>query len=193
MKTTGKLTPTNITKKLLPIFLMMLAITFVSITSATAQPAPQVIPADMSCGVCGMHPAKFVKWQTQIIFSDGVMVPFDGGKDMFKYILNTTKYDQKHTSDDITAIWVKGFNSGEWLDGHKAVYVVGSKVMGPMGKELIPFNNADTAKEFQAANGGMIKHFTDIVMSDIQKLGMGGMKMKGMKGKEMNGKMQGGM
>lgn len=185
MQTARKFTPTNITKKLLPILLIILAMTFISVTSATAQPAPQVIPEDISCGVCGMHPAKFVKWQTQIIFSDGDMVPFDGGKDMFKYILNTTKYDQKHTRDDITAIWVKGFNSGTWLDGKDAVYVVGSKIMGPMGKELIPFNNGDTAKEFQAANGGMIKHFTDIVMSDIQKLGMGKMGAKG--------NMQGGM
>jgi nitrous oxide reductase accessory protein NosL len=102
---------------------------------------------------------------------------------MFKYILNMVKYEQKHTSDDIAAIWVKDFASGKWLDGRKAVYVVGSKVMGPMGKELIPFNNGGAAGQFKTANEGMIKHFADISMGDIKKLGMGGMKMKGkMKG-----------
>jgi nitrous oxide reductase accessory protein NosL len=183
MKPANHFLKTLISKELILCSLILLALTLAPRANAADQPAPMVIPEDMSCGVCGMYPAKFVKWQTQIIFTDGVMVPFDGSKDMFKYILNMVKYEQKHTSDDIAAIWVKGFDSGKWLDGRKAVYVVGSKVMGPMGKELIPFNNGDTAGKFKTANEGMIKHFADISMGDIKKLGMGGMKMKGkMKG-----------
>ncbi len=184
MRTTRQFIKTTTSRKLLISTLLMLVLTLGSLAHAADQPAPMVIPEDMSCGVCGMYPAKFVKWQTQIIFTDGVMVPFDGSKDMFKYILNMAKYDKKHSRNDIAAIWVKGFDSGKWLDGNKAVYVVGSKVMGPMGKELIPFNNGDDAKKFKAANEGMIKNFTDISMDNIKKLGMGGMKMKGkMKGK----------
>lgn len=184
MKTASQFIKTTLSKKLLISALVMLALALGSLANAADQPAPMVITEDMSCGVCGMYPAKFVKWQTQIIFTDGAMVPFDGSKDMFKYILNMAKYDKKHSRNDIAAIWVKGFDSGKWLDGRKAAYVVGSKVMGPMGKELIPFNNGDGAGKFKTANDGMIKHFADISMGDIKKLGMGGMKMKGkMKGK----------
>jgi nitrous oxide reductase accessory protein NosL len=132
-----------------------------------------------------MYPAKFVKWQTQIIFNDGKMVPFDGGKDMFKFILDMAEYDAAHSRDDIAAIWVKGFDTEQWLDGRKATYVVGSKVMGPMGLELIPFESEDSAGDFKKANEGMIRYFNDISMDDVKKLGMGGMKMKG----DMPGKM----
>ena len=184
MKSAKQLLKTSISNKLIISTLLLLALGLVPLANAAEQPAPMVITNDLSCGVCGMFPAKFVKWQTQIIFTDGVMVPFDGSKDMFKYILEMTKYEPKHTSDDIAAIWVKGFDSGKWLDGRKAVYVVGSKVMGPMGKELIPFNNGESAMKFKKANEGMIKHFADISIEDIKKLGMGGMKMQGkMKGK----------
>ncbi len=179
MKTASQLFKTIISKKLIISTLILLALGLVPLANAAEQPAPMVIPDGLSCGVCGMHPAKFVKWQTQIIFTDGVMVPFDGSKDMFKYILDMAKYEPKHTSDDIAAIWVKGFDSGKWLDGRKAVYVVGSKVMGPMGKELIPFNDGDGAKKFKNRNEGMIKQFGDISIEDIKKLGMGGMKMMG--------------
>ncbi|MEN8135634.1 MAG: nitrous oxide reductase accessory protein NosL [Thermodesulfobacteriota bacterium] len=179
MKRASQIMKMTTSKKLLTSALLLLALALSPLANAADQPAPMAIPDNLSCGVCGMYPAKFVKWQTQIIFTDGVMVPFDGSKDMFKYILNMAKYESKHTSNDIAAIWVKGFNSGKWLDGKTAVYVVGSKVMGPMGKELIPFNNGDAAKKFKAANEGMIKQFADISMGDIKKLGMGGMKMKG--------------
>ena len=146
---------------------------------AAEKPAPQPIPDNMSCGVCGMYPAKFVKWQTQIIFKDGAMVPFDGAKDMFKYILNMKKHDKKHTSKDIAAIWVKDFNSGKWLDGTAVSYVVGSKEMGPMGKELIPFDDPTEALSFKKEKSGMIMNYDDVTIDDIKKLG--GMKMKGMK------------
>jgi len=148
-------------------------------------PTPMAIPADMSCGVCGMYPARYPKWQTQIIFKDGHMVPFDGAKDMFKYILNMKNYAPDRNRNDIAAVWVREFNNGEWLDGHKAIYVIGSKEMGPMGKELIPYANLESARTFMADNGGEIIHFTEVSLPDIKKLGMGGMKMKDMKMGEM--------
>ena len=150
-------------------------------TDASAN-GPLVIPADTSCGVCGMFPAKYPMWQTQIVFSDGKMVPFDGAKDMFKYLLMMGKYDKAHARKDVAAIWVKDFSNGSWFNAEKATFVVASKQMGPMGKELIPFENPKDAEAFYATNGGTIHGFDKINMEMVGKLGMGGMKMK-MKGK----------
>ena len=62
--------------------------------------------------------------------------------------------------------------------------MVDSKSMGPIDKELSPFNDGDGAEKFKNTNEGMIKQFADISIEDIKKLGMGGMKMQGkMKGK----------
>lgn len=149
-------------------------------TAATsAAEGPMAIPAELSCGVCGMFPARYPQWQSQVIFSDGKMVPFDGCKDMFKYLLMMSKFDQDHTRNDVATIWVKDFNNGSWFNGEKATYVVGSEQMGPMGKELIPFETQESAEKFQAENGGTIHSFTEINMEMVGKLGMGGMMMKG--------------
>ncbi|MDF1577133.1 MAG: nitrous oxide reductase accessory protein NosL [Desulfobulbales bacterium] len=172
------LAQTAIATKLLAFTLAIMAMAISPVSSSAEQPGPMAITAEMSCGVCGMHPAKFVEWQTQIIFTDGEMIPFDGGKDMFKFIHNMAAYDATHSKDDIAAIWVREFATGRWLDGRKATYVVGSKVMGPMGLELIPFEDSESAEDFRKTNDGRIKHFPEISMADIKKLGMGGMKMK---------------
>jgi copper chaperone NosL len=175
MTSAKQLSPSSIIRKsiLLVLLLFMIA---TPLAIAGEKPAPQTIPTDMSCGVCGMFPAKFVKWQTQVIFADGAMVPFDGAKDMFKYVLNMKKYDKKHRSKDIAAIWVKDFNNGKWLDGKAVSYVVGSSEMGPMGKELIPFGDPTEALTFKKGKKGMIMNYDDVTMEDIKKLGMGGMK-----------------
>lgn len=182
MQAAMKITRKVIGKMLLTAALLLLTVTTGSLAKADDQPGPLAISEDMSCGVCGMYPARFSKWQTQIIFTDGTMVPFDGSKDMFKYMFNMASYNQKHNRDDIAAIWVKDFANGTWTDGRKAVYVIGSKVMGPMGKELIPFSDGKIAGEFKLANDGIIKNLADISREDVKKLGMGGMKMQG-KGK----------
>jgi copper chaperone NosL len=168
-----------ITKKVLLLTLLLSTLAFTNPAIAAENPAPQSIAEDMSCGVCGMYPAKFVKWQSQVIFTDNKMVPFDGCKDMFKYILNMAKFDQEHTEKDIAAIWVKDYNSGKWLDGRAVSYVVGSSEMGPMGKELIPFANPVEALSFKKEKSGMIMNYDDVTMDDIKKLG--GMKMNGKK------------
>jgi len=185
MKTAGHRPRTSALNALALFALIILNMAVIPPTSAAEQPAPMTITDEMSCGVCGMFPAKFVKWQTQIIFSDGTMVPFDGSKDMFKYILDMAQYDPKHSADDIAAIWVKVFDTGLWINGREATFVVGSKVMGPMGRELIPFKNSAEAENFKKSNGGMIKVFDDISMDDIKGLGMSGMKTEG----KMPGKM----
>lgn len=179
MQPAGQLKKKAILKKLLLGAVLLLAMALGTPATAADQPTPLTITEDLSCGVCGMHPAKFGKWQTQIIFTDGAMVPFDGGKDMFRFIFEMAKYEPKHTRADIAAIWVRDFAGGAWLDGGKAIYVLASKVMGPMGKELIPFADNDAAGEFKKANGGTSKPFAAITLADIDQLDMGGMMKKG--------------
>lgn len=153
--------------------------------SGNVLPSPLAIPADMSCGVCGMYPARYEQWQTQMIFSNGDMVPFDGCKDMFKYLLNMKEYSNTHTRQDLAVAWVKDFNTGKWINAKDAYFVVASSEMGPMGKELIPFGSMTAAQEFKQNKGGMLKHFHEINMEVVEKLGMGGMKHHMMKKETM--------
>ena len=139
--------------------ILAVSLAFSDFAGAAAKPQPRTITGRMGCGVCGMYPARNPEWQTQIIFKDGVMVPFDGPKDMFRYLLNMTAYNHKETRDEVAAVWVRDHASGSWTDGETAFYVVGSSAKGPMGAELVPFGNATAAKDFQAKNGGTSSAF----------------------------------
>ncbi len=164
----------KISPPLLIVLLVFAVNTTFTLAYAAEKPAPREITADMSCGVCGMYPARFPTWQTQIIFTDGSMVPFDGDKDMFRYLLNLPHYNPEKSRADVAAIWVKGHSSNKWIDGETAYYVVGSSVRGPMGQDLVPFADANEAAELRARNGGTVIPFSEITAEVIDKLDMGG-------------------
>ena len=140
-----------------------------------AVPQPMNIPENVSCGKCGMYPAKYPQWQSQMIFKDGAMTPFDGCKCMFNFLFAMEQLDQKHAVEDVSVMWVKDFNSGTWINAAEAHYVLGSNMMGPMGKELIPFADQDAAMKFHQEQGGTVMGYADITPDVLKTLGMGGM------------------
>ena len=100
-------------KNLLALTLIIaVSLTCTDLAGAAAKPQPRTITGQMGCGVCGMYPARYPEWQTQIIFKDGMMVPFDGPKDMFTYLLNMAAYNHKETRDEVAAVWVRDHASG---------------------------------------------------------------------------------
>ena len=123
------------------------------------------------CPVCGMFVHKYPNWEAQIIFNDKTYAFFDGAKDMFKYCFDLRKYNPKKTIDDIVAIWVTDYYRVKLIDGHKAFYVTGSDVLGPMGHELIPHASEKAAKHFGKDHGGnKILRFDEIDLNLIESL-----------------------
>jgi copper chaperone NosL len=106
------------------------------------------------CPVCGMFVAKYPDFLAEILFKDGTYAVFDGTKDMFKYYLNLKKYNASKRTDDIEAVYVTDYYKLSFMDGVKAVYVIGSDIYGPMGRELIPFEKENDAKEFMKDHKG---------------------------------------
>jgi len=143
----------------------------VSGTGQVAVMQPMDIPQNVSCGKCGMYPAKYPRWQSQIIFKDGTMTPFDGCKCMFNFLYGMENFDKKHSRADVSVAWVKDFNSGTWINAADAHFVVGSKMMGPMGKELIPFADQAAAMKFHREQGGAMLQYADINPDVLKTLG----------------------
>jgi len=172
--------PVNIFLKMLLLYigLSCTVLCFSAYSESQTSTAPQVIPDDLSCGKCGMFPARYPQWQSQIIFDDGKMSAFDGCKCMFGFIFNMEKFDPEHKKNNIGNIWVRDFNTGEWTNAKSANYVIGSDVMGPMGKELIPFADKNEATSFQQEHGGQLASFDLITMATLKSL-IGKMHMKG--------------
>ena len=114
---------------------------------------------------------KYPDWVSQIVFSDGSVFFFDGAKDFFKYYFNLEKYNPRKTAADISAVFVTEYYDMDLIDGKKAVYVIGSDVYGPMGKELIPFKTREDAEQFKKDHGGtLILTFEQVKPAVIEKL-----------------------
>jgi nitrous oxide reductase accessory protein NosL len=110
--------------------------------------APVAVSKTDKCPVCGMFVARYPDFLTQIVFTDNSHAFFDGAKDMFKYYFNLKRYTGSKKPTDIASIYVTDYYGMKPIDGRTAWYVAGSDVYGPMGRELLPFEQEADAKEF---------------------------------------------
>jgi copper chaperone NosL len=140
------------------------------LSASTAFAAEPVKPTKGDkCPVCGMFVAKYPDFIAEIIFKDGSHAIFDGAKDMFQYYLNLSKYNPSKKPEDIGSIYVTDYYGLALIDALKAFYVNGSNVTGPMGKELIPFEKEDDAKEFMTDHAGKERLRFDGVTPEVVK------------------------
>jgi copper chaperone NosL len=123
------------------------------------------------CPVCGMFVAKYPDFAAQVRFKDGSRAFFDGAKDMFKYYLNLAKYNPGKKQEDVATVYVTDYYDLKPVDGTKAYFVIGSTVYGPMGKELIPFEHEDAARDFMVDHSGAAAlRFKDVTLEVLKTL-----------------------
>lgn len=120
---------------------------------AVAQNVPKPGPKDL-CPVCGMLVSKYPNWIAVVTWKDGHAHFFDGAKDMFKFLHDLAKYAPNHRKEDITGIHVTDFYNLERMDARKALFVIGSDVLGPMGHEFVPLADQADATDFNKDHKG---------------------------------------
>ena len=111
-----------------------------------------VVKESDKCPVCGMFVHKHKEWAAKISFENGEYAAFDGVKDMMKFTFEPAKYGFKDAK--IAKIQVSDYYTQNAIDAKSAFFVVGSDVLGPMGNELIPFGDEDSAKSFKFDHKG---------------------------------------
>ena len=146
-------------KTIATIFALMLYTT--SVLAAEAY-EPKPMAKSERCPVCGMYPASYPKWHSQIVFKDGEHSSFDSQMDMFRFVQNMAKYDKRHSSEQIGKIYVRDFDKGGWLDAKQAFFVSGSKAEGPMGPDLPAFASKEQASGFAKKSGGEVHTFQQV-------------------------------
>jgi nitrous oxide reductase accessory protein NosL len=155
------------------LILASLLLSVASLLSAQSKPAQKAkgpTPKG-SCAVCGMYVANFPDWAAVVSFRDGTQAWFDGPKDLFTYLLDLKRYAAKRNASDITAIQVKDYYGLKHIDARRAFYVLGSDVMGPMGKELVPFATEAGAKDFLKDHRGQkVLPFQEISVDTLKGL-----------------------
>ncbi len=116
--------------------------------------APATPGARDKCPVCGMFVARYPDWVAGARFADGALAFFDGPKDLFRFWLAPEKYVRGRTRKDVAGAFVTDYYAARQVDARAAWYVVGSDVLGPMGRELVPFATEAAAREFMRDHGG---------------------------------------
>lgn len=131
------------------------------------------------CPVCGMFVKKYPRWVAQIIYTHDKHThkfSFDGVKDLMKFYFDpklwlSNEYKHPILKEKIKNILVTDYYSQKPIEGSTAYYVIGSDVYGPMGHELIPFEQESDAKTFKKDHNGIkIIKFEKINEEEVYKL-----------------------
>lgn len=86
------------------------------------------------------------------VFRDGTVVGFEGARCLFIY--NTVPKRFGIDVENISNRYVTDFTSRKLINVQNAFLVLGSRVKGPMGYDLIAFSSVEEAEKFRVEHGG---------------------------------------
>jgi copper chaperone NosL len=119
-----------------------------------------------NCPVCGMFPTRYPYGKCQIKSKKNQTFHFCSTQCLFAFLGKQDLYVDKPI--DPLLIWVVDRNSGMWISGRAAFFVIGStRVFGPMGYEALPFNSLKEAEDFTVSNGGQMVVFDQVTIEKI--------------------------
>jgi copper chaperone NosL len=130
-----------------------MAVAMAAALAAGAPSASRPGPRE-KCPVCGMFVAGYTAWIAEAVLRDGTRLHFDGPKDLFRFWLDPGRYLPSRRKADLVAALVTDYYGLAPVDARTASFVVGSDVLGPMGRELVPFARREEAEEFRRDHGG---------------------------------------
>jgi len=147
-----------------------LLVSWLAVSAIPPAGAKEPVPKG-SCAVCGMYVANFPDWAASVSFKDGSQAWFDGPKDLFTFLLDLQRFAPKRKPADLAEIRVKDYYGLKSIDGRKAYFVLGSNVMGPMGRELVPFATEAGARDFlKDHHGQRVLTFAEITPALMKTL-----------------------
>ncbi len=151
----------------------LLAAALVAAAPVRAGDRDPVVPGPRDkCLVCGMFVARYPEWVAGARFADGSHAVFDGAKDLFKFWFAVETYAPRRTRADVRELFVTDYYAVRQIDARAAWYVEGSDVTGPMGRELVPFETNDAAREFMRDHHGKrLLRFDDVTPALLKELG----------------------
>jgi nitrous oxide reductase accessory protein NosL len=142
-------------------FSLMLFLIILFGTTGWAFGQPQTIESDKRCPLCKMYPARYPKFNCQIIFKDGSYEAFDSTIGLLVYLHFPDKTGK--TLKPVTGIYFKDYLKGGWLEADKTFFVIGSEIRGPMGIQFLPVDSEQAAADLKnQAQGKDIVHFIKV-------------------------------
>jgi copper chaperone NosL len=120
-----------------------------STMACTASPRP-LVPGEDSCAFCRMT-IDDARFGALVVTAKGRLETFDSIECAAAYVQGLAESEPPRT------VWVADFSApARWVDATRAVYLHGSRLRSPMGRELVAFaDDADTTT-LVAEHGGRL-------------------------------------
>ncbi len=139
-------------------------------TAKTEDPANRFMDR---CPVCNNAIFRHHRWVAIIYYEKNMRLKhlaFDGVKEMMRFYFEPGRWgDYDNFFAHIKKIVVRDYESRKPMVAKRAWYVVGSKIKGPHGSELIPFKDKKTAEEFlKKYHGEKIVRFGEITKEFVK-------------------------
>lgn len=119
----------------------LLALSFLLVAACGGDDRPR-------CAECGMYADVAPAFEAGAVASDGTTVHFDAPRCLFKWLASA----RGRGAHDV---WVTEHYAQRHVDAGSVVYVAGSDVVGPMGRDLVPVERSSAAR-FVSDHGGRI-------------------------------------
>lgn len=116
--------------------------------------------AKTRCAECGMYPARFPEHRSQIKTEDGNTKHFCSTHCLINFLS-----DPNHTPK---SVWVSIPQEQSYEYAMGLYYLVGSDIMGPMGKEALPYRNKAVAATAAQKHGGRVVQFSELNPKVVQ-------------------------
>jgi len=119
------------------------------------------VKAATECLVCGMKVASYPQHDSQVLLGDNSSGHFCSTHCLIEYLANPGQFVKKVLPTKM--IWTKVYPNGGYESAVGLYYVIGSKLLGPMGREAVPFRRKAAAQAFVKDQGGKIVSFKELV------------------------------
>jgi nitrous oxide reductase accessory protein NosL len=135
-------------------------------TPTTALTDPASVPADASCAVCNMMPAKFPDYNAQLTVEAGDRVFFCSSGCLGAYYVDPGHFDSGHEGAAFAGVWVHDHETKEVIDATSAWFVRetnADRVDDPMQRNPLPFADREAAAAYVA-------EYDDLSEEDVLRL-----------------------
>lgn len=166
------------------ILLVLLALAGCTSEVEEREPRPWVRPAKIApsddgtfhiadedrCPVTALAPADHPAWAAALTTTGGRGYYFVSPKHLFRALFEPETI-LGIDKGAIAAVWVRGHATRRGVDARGAFFVAGSRVRGPYGPEMIPFEGEWAARAFNQGHGGKgVFAFSDVGLGALDLL-----------------------
>lgn len=137
--------------------LTLLTITLAGVLAACGSDESDGAEATARCATCGMVVAPDSGWR-----AGGDDLAFDAPKCLFRY---------RHREGDVPNAWVIEYYAQERRPAREMLYVIGTDLEGPMGRDLVPVEGREAAERLMADHHGeRILAFDEVTQDVVEGL-----------------------